>query len=327
MEASYGGYPVGDSNYYREWLLGKILNSYRSVCAPARSLSLLIRKVKSDMVTTGDWACKLVSMGFVIFPLMPDTKIPPEDMHWSTMSTLNGTLVREWWDEFPEDNIGINCGESGILVVDLDSTKAADLLDEISWDHDDHLSLKRTAMVTTKRGFHFYFEMPAQPLGNTAGKLGPGIDTRGAGGMVLGPGSVRDGTRYRLDGDLRNGILPLPGWLDKLLRPKPQKISTQELLRRKKMRQKWFAEAELKRQCRRIEMAPDGEQNNRLNQAAYLLASECVPPLNPDQIEDELLGAAERGNHPRTRAQATVRSGLTNGLAAACLDGTGPPRL
>ena len=51
--------------------------------------------------------------------------------------------------------------------------------------------LPRTFTVRTPSGgLHLYFTAPDKSLGNTVGKLGRQIDTRGVGGYVVGPGSV-----------------------------------------------------------------------------------------------------------------------------------------
>ena len=49
-------------------------------------------------------------------------------------------------------------------------------------------------------GRHFYFRLPdgAEGVGNSTGVLGPGVDVRGEGGMVVAPPSVHEsGERYR----------------------------------------------------------------------------------------------------------------------------------
>ena len=78
------------------------------------------------------------------------------------------------------------------------------------------------------------------------------------------------------------------------------------------MRSRWFtpsepkARRELRRWADRIEDAPDGKQNIAINLSAFILAKDFCPPLDPEEIRQELLDAAERGNHPHHRAQSTI---------------------
>jgi hypothetical protein len=71
---------------------------------------------------------------------------------------------------------------------------------------------------TPSGGFHYYFRWQ-HPLGNSAGKLGPGLDTRGEGGYVVVPPSIIDGSYYEWmnEGDPAE----LPAWLLERLLPPP----------------------------------------------------------------------------------------------------------
>lgn len=267
------------------------------------------------MTTQRDEALRLAEEGFVVFPIAPGTKIPL--IKWKTESTCDVRDVDSWWSEFPDDNIGINCAESGLFVVDLDSDEAIYEFDQLWGEHVNgpHSSLP-IHHVRTRRGAHCYFENTAKPLTNTAAKLGTGIDTRGHGGMVVGPGSIRDGQEYKRLRSL-DWLPSVPEWLDKLVRVERKRPDFKELQRRRKMRWPLVAQAELKRSCAKIVNAPDGEQNKRIYQASFYLAKEACPPLEPEELEVELLLAAERGNHPRDRAATTIRSGIQSGLEAA----------
>lgn len=263
----------------------------------------------------------LADLGFYLFPVEPGGKTPL--VRWSTMSVFSLAEVTAWWEEFPEDNIGINCGESGIIVVDLDSVVARDDFAQL-WLEKEEADLRKARMpvIKTRRGWHLYFDQPLDGvrLGNTASKLAPGIDTRGKGGMVVAPGSVVSGFEYRvLTGDL--GKLPrLPEWLQEMLTPKRPVMDMKELRRRKRLRWPKLAHAELQRRCQLIVHAPDGEQNTRIHQAAFFLGLECVPPLDPEDVRAALEEAADTGNHPPERSRPTIDSGLRAGLSAAAAE-------
>lgn len=112
---------------------------------------------------------------------------------------------------------------SGIFVVDLDGDPAIDAWNALEREGGE----VRTREVETPRGAHLYFEHPGFPVKNSAGALAPGIDIRGEGGFVVGPGSPhRSGGTYRLAelGDPR----PAPAWLVDWLRERsaPTEIQT-----------------------------------------------------------------------------------------------------
>ena len=87
-------------------------------------------------------AVELFRAGFAIFPLLPDAKIPPKCWHWSanapdcaecghqagTAMLMNSQEeVEDWWTQYPDDNIGVNCKESCLLAIDLDFPQPHDL--------------------------------------------------------------------------------------------------------------------------------------------------------------------------------------------------------
>jgi Bifunctional DNA primase/polymerase, N-terminal len=75
-------------------------------------------------------------------------------------------------------------------------------------------------VITPSGGRHLYFRMPPGIyLRNTAGRLGWKIDTRGHGGFVVAPGSLRRDGRYRITRN--HEIAPLPAWLTDAWTPPP----------------------------------------------------------------------------------------------------------
>jgi len=85
---------------------------------------------------------------------------------------------------------------------------------------------KTVTAATGGGGCHYYFRYPLDGMyRNTAGKLGPGIDTRGAGGYVLAPPSNHaSGNLYRWIHDPESTPLAdAPGWLLDLLREPARK--------------------------------------------------------------------------------------------------------
>jgi len=118
-------------------------------------------------------------------------------------------------------NIGIACGPSGLLVVDEDRPGAlAGYVAEIGQ------AIPPTLTISTGRGRHYYFRAPeGVALGNAVGALkGRGIDIRGSGGYVIGPGSLHETGALYLPVDPDAAILPAPAWLIEALQTTPSAV-------------------------------------------------------------------------------------------------------
>jgi hypothetical protein len=167
-------------------------------------------------------AARYAERGWSVFPAVERGKRP---------ATRNGLLdastdrpqVEAWWDARPNANIGVACGPSGLLVVDVDGEEG-----RLAW-------LRLAALnggheptcvsETGTGGLHVFF---AGDGPSTTARLGPGVDTRGQGGYVVAPPSVHpNGRRYRWR-DPFAPIAPAPGWLLDLLRTAPIPLAVGE---------------------------------------------------------------------------------------------------
>src|SRR5579872_6167850 len=136
---------------------------------------------------------ELMARGFALFPLRPGTKVPAVPRDWEHAATTSPLRLRQLTGD-PHANHGIACGPSDLVVLDLDVAKgdeeAADgatdgwrVLLDLAAAHGEELP--RTFTVQTPSGGrHLYFRPPVQgpTPRNTVRRLGPLIDTRGAGG-------------------------------------------------------------------------------------------------------------------------------------------------
>lgn len=149
--------------------------------------------------------------GWHVVPLVPRRKVPLT-RHGLLDASSDPGLVAAWWAEHPNANIGIACGPSGLLVIDLDGTEAVEAWNRLASEHGG----ERTLSAATANGVHVYFAGNGR---STAGRVGPGIDTRGAGGYVVAPHSIHErGSVYRwIDADAP--LAPLPEWLAQALAP------------------------------------------------------------------------------------------------------------
>lgn len=139
-------------------------------------------------------------------------------------ATLDLDIVEAWWEVWPEANIGIDTGRSGLFVLDVDPKNGGDkALDELIKQHGDSW-LTTIRVKTGSGGLHAYYTNKAE-LGNTASVVGGGIDTRGIGGYVLAPGSNhKSGGKYDWASRTALVLSDPPEWLvKKVLEGKPGK--------------------------------------------------------------------------------------------------------
>ena len=180
-------------------------------------------------MTTAAAAMEAARRGWAVFPCRPGDKRPAVS-DWERRACADPDRVGRYWPS-AQHNIGIACGPSQLVVVDLDThghfpedwrnlpgvRDGCDVLAQLAeWAGKPWPS---TYMVATANGgWHLYFTTPeGSGIRNSASLLGPQVDVRAAGGYVVAAGSEVDGKPYEvLDaGDAE----PLPGWVCQLLAP------------------------------------------------------------------------------------------------------------
>lgn len=165
-------------------------------------------------------ALQCAARGWHVLPLRPAGK-QPLTRHGCQEATVDAPTITVWWRRWPQANVGIACGPSGLVVIDLDHGRGgleawADLRGRYAFDDATVMAL------TGGGGMHLYFQAPADlPIGNSAGRLGPGIDVRGSGGYVVAPPSRHpSGRAYAWDVGFHpdeTTLAPLPPPLSQLL--------------------------------------------------------------------------------------------------------------
>jgi len=179
--------------------------------------------------TLGKVAEDYAKSGWFIFPLRPRDKTPLT-AHGLKDATNKVDVIRQWWAKAPEANIGLNCGKSGIVVIDLDKRGEHDGCQE--WETINHMQgpfPKTSTSLTGGGGRHLLFKSPdGLSIKNSAGRLAPGIDVRGDGGYIVLPPSIHpSGKPYQwLDG--LTIIEPLPAIVAEILlrEPDPWQVFT-----------------------------------------------------------------------------------------------------
>lgn len=179
-----------------------------------------------------DKALQAVRRGFYVFPLSPNSKVPPKGVDWRQLATNDPFIVEALWADAPDANVGLVPGRSGHVVLDVDTKNGKDGEKTLA-ERDPDLSValvmgghKGLVVRTPSGGLHIYFTTDT-PVGNTAGTLGVGLDTRSTNGYVLAPGSIVDGVEYSV---MCDGPIPTaPGWITaRKIEEKREASDTQE---------------------------------------------------------------------------------------------------
>jgi hypothetical protein len=273
--------------------------------------------------------------GWHVFPCAPGSKRPALRENWQDLATTDPGRIHDWWARRPY-NIGIACGQSGLVVIDLDVARdgpdgadprgpgqgpdgpatGEDAFQRLCRAHDQRYPAGTYTVDTPSGGSHLYFTAPETPVRNSAGRLGPLIDIRAHGGYVVGDGSLVDGRPYAARGDFLPLALPLPAWIARLLLEEP---ALPEITPPRPALDRWqgraYALAAFREETRRVAEARVGTRNDTLNRAAFslgqLVAAGLIPPL---PVMTGLAGAAARAGLPADEARRTIRSGLAAGV-------------
>jgi hypothetical protein len=258
----------------------------------------------------------LAALGWHVFPLVPRSKVPSTG-HGLLDASCDREKVGAWWRAMPAANLGVSCGPSRLLVVDLDGEEAKATWDDLAARHGGHYT---TLAAATGKGIHIYFAAPpgAAWARSTAGRIAPGIDTRGRGGYVVCPPSVHPagatyGWVYR-----QPPLLPVPApvWLVELLVPPPPSVVEGE--RQSLPRGEWataYGKAALERIVDRMLAAPMGERNARLHTGARSCGRlAAAGQLDGEVARYELVSAAVSRGLREREAAATWASGFGFGV-------------
>jgi hypothetical protein len=162
-------------------------------------------------------ALEYAERGWFVFPILPRKKIPYKGFGWKEKSTNDPDVVRAVIEHprYKDCNWALDCGRSNLLVLDVDIYKPgaakafADLPGEVSSPY---------TVKSPRGGTHYHYEGTGP---STADKLGPGLDTRGAGGYVLIPGSETEDGRYTCETPFSGGLQPPPPFVLESLGPPP----------------------------------------------------------------------------------------------------------
>jgi hypothetical protein len=146
----------------------------------------------------------------------------PRHTSWPEEASTSGADIEEWWDAHPDANLGVATGaESGFFTTDVDDYHDGGVtLGKLIAEHG---PLPPTRMIRTGSGsIHYEWAYPDFPVISGTSILGKGIDTRGAGGMVVAPPSISGKGPYVVMDD--RDPAPAPDWMLDTLRPLAERV-------------------------------------------------------------------------------------------------------
>jgi hypothetical protein len=266
--------------------------------------------------------------GWHVFPCAVGGKRPALRGNWQDLATTSPGQIRDWWSRAPY-NLGIACGPSGLVVIDLDQPRAdadeepgvlfplsgADILSGLARERGERYPGGTYTVDTPSGGCHLYFSVDGDArVRNSAGIIGPHIDVRCDGGYVVGAGSRIEGRAYAAR--KARAVAPLPPWLAKLIRDvhEPPAVPAPRLPVNDRVQGRAYALAALRAETERVAAARPGTRNDTLNRAAFslgqLVTAGLIPPI---PVITSLIDAARHAGLPEEEAVRTVRSGMAAG--------------
>jgi hypothetical protein len=267
--------------------------------------------------------------------------------------TTDADEIRRDFKRWPRANVGVVCGEvSGLFVVEID-TKAGHDVDgaaSLAELEERYGPLPATLQAESPSGsVHYYFRHPGFKVKNSASEIGPGIDVRGDGGMVIAPPSVKPGKGvYKWRNDLP--VADAPQWLLDRLKPAPRPelsisqraaalvrppvildfndaISPQlpdgfdDWVNEERQESAGHVEAYIKAaldgEYNEVARAPAGQRNARLNTSSLKLGHYVgAGLLDEKRVIDEMIGACAANGLLDEDGQAKCLASIASGLEA-----------
>lgn len=268
----------------------------------------------------GNYAAHL---GWRVHPLRARDKRPLLK-RWPEKATTDPAIIRAWWNEWPNANIGVATGQvSGIFVLDIDSTEGEASLAAMEREHGP-LPGFTPLQWTGGGGWHAVFTYPAgRTIRSSASRLGPCIDVRGQGGCFAAAPSVHpSGRRYQWAEDRSPALLPpvpAPQWLVDLLDPpeapegaraafsydRPATSATQTHTTEQG---RYLARA-LESELALVAACPPGRRNDQLNRSSHTLFRFAADGRMPASIVRRgLYHAARHAGLSEAEINATIDS-------------------
>ena len=205
----------------------------------------------------------------------------PRTAHGVKDATTDEATIRNWWQRWPDANIGIATGKiSGIIVLDIDPRHGGD--DSLARLQKEYSDLPACPVALTGGGGrHLYFDCGGGSI-RSGTNIAPGIDIRGEGGYVVAPPSLHfSGKIYQWSKSNDCSPPPLPDWLLNL------KVEPCQASRDKENESETICEGQ--RNTRLTRIAVSLRRQGLSEEALRDLLQQtnlkvCQPPLSEDEI-------------------------------------------
>ncbi len=269
---------------------------------------------------TGEPACLAAAIeyaehGWRVLPVRGKTPLLPA---WSrpdgsgAASTAPDTICA-WWTRWPHASVGVATGPaSGLAVLDIDPRSGG--IEALAALEERVGPLPGTVVnLTGGGGIHLLYAHPGRRVTSRARALGPGLDVKADGGMIVAPPSVHPhtGRRYAwLGGAWRD---PLPTWPAVLL-PRVERVRPAV---RRPAGGDGHGDRRLAGVVQIVMDACEGERNSRLHWAGCRAAEMIAAGIDGNLVVDALQLAGEAVGLPPTEVAATIRSGMRTTAVAA----------
>ena len=225
----------------------------------------------------------------------------PIGAKWQERASYLPSDIRREWDNRLYANIGIATGQQhGIVVLDVDVSNGKPGIQSLKrLAKDFGLKLKSLPVARTgSGGFHIFFAHPGVTIPNAVGREDtnnpfqeyPGLDIRGEGGLVIGPGSVHaNGCFYEwvqeLGDDYPLGQMP-QGLID-LIKKYENTSTNRNVISRHNPSKAEYVESrgdflDIKQFIKGV---PEGGRNDALWRLACKMRSQGVPSFYAELIQ------------------------------------------
>lgn len=164
------------------------------------------------------YALAYARIGWHVFPVEANAKTPLGRLVPRGMldATTDEATISKWWRQAPQAGVGVALHPSGLVALDIDPRNGGDATFEQL--QSSHGSLRSDVMAMTGGGGeHHVFVIPPGVQVSLPGTLGPGVDVKANGYIVVEPSIHPSGRQYVWEASSNplEGIVPspLPDWL------------------------------------------------------------------------------------------------------------------
>ena len=235
-----------------------------------------------------DYALAYRQAGYGIIPVGKEKK-PIISWEKYQKEKASENQIRQWWDKWPDANIGIVTGVlSGLAIIDIDTEEGMEAIQEYVPD-----TLIMPTATTPGGGKHYYFSCTDETLRNNAGLI-KGCDLRANGGYIIAPPSKgNNGKKYTWAKNLDLSITDLPllpqkylDFINSAVNTFNQPVNTGKMFQAGTRDNDIFHIAN----C----LIKGGANDSVSSQVLEILAKNCNPPYSEKEINNKIKSALNR---------------------------------